>query len=299
MGRSMCWSAASGRSSRSRRKPAQAQLNQPQSPTHEPPPTRLPRASRRRASPLPAKRRRTARACSRCRRCPNAASQAMSRPCSPGSTSLASWGLMPAPAASTAKSLNEIGITNGSLTIDDRRGGTEWKFTQISLNLNRPKAGGVALTVLSESQERPWAVSAALSPAPQGHRRLQLEARKVVLDDLLALRMSESKIPFRYAGFGLDRLRHRGGRHAADDLGLDLWRRAARSAVRTSPNIKFRSPAPNSGWTGMPRGERCACRSRSRRERRASPCAPNLPRPRCPAATGCSRSAADGSCSIR
>jgi hypothetical protein len=36
-------------------------------------------------------------------------------------------------------------------------------------------------------------VSAALSPAPQGHRRLQLEARKVVLDDLLALRMSESK----------------------------------------------------------------------------------------------------------
>ena len=91
------------------------------------------------------------------------------------------------------QSLNEIGLTNGSLIIDDRRSGTEWKFTQISLNLNRPKAGGVALTVLSESQERPWAVSAALSPAPQGHRRLQLEARKVVLDDLLALRMSESK----------------------------------------------------------------------------------------------------------
>ena len=92
------------------------------------------------------------------------------------------------------QSLNEIGIANGSLTIDDRRSGTEWKFTQISLNLNRPKAGGVALTVLSESQERPWALSAALSPAPQGHRRLQLEARKVVLDDLLALRMSETKL---------------------------------------------------------------------------------------------------------
>ena len=90
--------------------------------------------------------------------------------------------------------LNEIGITNGSLTIDDRRGGTEWKFKQISLNLNRPKAGGVALTVLSESQERPWVLSAALSPSPQGHRRLQLEARKVVLDDLLALRMAESKL---------------------------------------------------------------------------------------------------------
>jgi hypothetical protein len=92
------------------------------------------------------------------------------------------------------QSLNEIGITNGSLAIDDRRSGSEWKLTQISLNLNRPKAGGVALTVLSESQERPWVVSAALSPTPQGRRRLQLEARKVVLDDLLALRMSESKL---------------------------------------------------------------------------------------------------------
>ena len=38
------------------------------------------------------------------------------------------------------QSLNEIGIANGSLTIDDRRGGYEWKLTQISLNLNRPKA---------------------------------------------------------------------------------------------------------------------------------------------------------------
>ncbi len=92
------------------------------------------------------------------------------------------------------QALNEIGIANGSLSIEDRRDGYEWKFTQISLNLNRRKTGGVALTILSESQERPWALSAALSPAPQGHRRLQLEARKVVLDDLLALRMSESRL---------------------------------------------------------------------------------------------------------
>src|SRR4029077_14582357 len=90
--------------------------------------------------------------------------------------------------------LNEIGITNGSLSIDDRRGGYVWKLTQISLNLNRPKGGGVGLTVLSENQSRPWPRGPALSPAPEGHRRLQLEARKVVLDDLLALRMAESRI---------------------------------------------------------------------------------------------------------
>ena len=52
----------------------------------------------------------------------------------------------------------------------------------------------MALTVLSESKERPWVVGAALTPSPQGHRRLQFEARKVVLDDLLALRMSENKL---------------------------------------------------------------------------------------------------------
>src|ERR1700710_360213 len=101
------------------------------------------------------------------------------------------------------QSLNEIGIANGSLTIDDRRGGYEWKLTQISLNLSRPRGGGVALTVLSENQKRPWSISTALSPAPQGHRRLQFEARKVVLDDLLALRMAESRIRSDTLGAGL------------------------------------------------------------------------------------------------
>jgi len=107
---------------------------------------------------------------------------------------LGKLGLDTATGGFDGQSLNEIGIANGSLTIDDRRGGYEWKLTQISLSLNRSRGGSVALTVVSENQERPWALSAALSPAPQGHRRLQLEARKVLLDDLLALRMAESRI---------------------------------------------------------------------------------------------------------
>jgi len=107
---------------------------------------------------------------------------------------LGKLGLDAATGGFDGQSLNEIGITNGSLTVEDRRDGYQWQLTQISLNLNRPRGGGVALTVLSENQQRPWALSAALSPAPQGHRRLQFEARKVVLDDLLALRMAESRI---------------------------------------------------------------------------------------------------------
>lgn len=90
--------------------------------------------------------------------------------------------------------LSEIGIVNGSLTIDDRRDGQDWKFKQITLRLARQNNGGAIFNLLSESQERPWAVSASLTPLSQGHRRLQLEARQVVLDDLLALRMSKGRL---------------------------------------------------------------------------------------------------------
>ena len=90
--------------------------------------------------------------------------------------------------------LTDIGIANGSLQIDDRRDGHEWKLTEITLNLSRPKSGGAVLAVLSDNKERPWALSAALTPGPQGNRRFQFEARKVLLDDLLALRMAEMRL---------------------------------------------------------------------------------------------------------
>jgi hypothetical protein len=93
------------------------------------------------------------------------------------------------------RELSEIGISNGSLAIDDRRNGKEWHLKNISLSLMRPKAGGAALTVLSEDPERPWELSTALTHARAGGRRLQLDARNIVLDDLLALRMTDN--PFR------------------------------------------------------------------------------------------------------
>jgi len=60
--------------------------------------------------------------------------------------------------------------------------------------LNRPRAAAWRSPCVG-NQNRPWALSAALSPAPQGHRRLQFEARKVVLDDLLAFAHGRSRIP--------------------------------------------------------------------------------------------------------
>jgi hypothetical protein len=84
--------------------------------------------------------------------------------------------------------LTEIGISNGGLTIDDRRRDRQWKYSDISLVLLRPRGGGTALSVSSESQERPWVFNVALTPGRQGNRLLQLQARKVMVDDLLALK---------------------------------------------------------------------------------------------------------------
>jgi hypothetical protein len=92
------------------------------------------------------------------------------------------------------KVLTEVGINNGSVAIDDRRTGQEWNLKSISLKLIRPKHGGVAFAVGSEAVERPWVMQASLTPGRSGNRLLQFDARKVLLDDLLALRMAEGGI---------------------------------------------------------------------------------------------------------
>jgi hypothetical protein len=110
---------------------------------------------------------------------------------------LGALGLEPSKAEASGfdgRGLTQIGIANASLIIDDRRDGYQWKLSEISVNLSRPSAGGMALTVVSDNQERPWSLNAALTPGAEGHRRLQFQANKVLLDDLLALRMAESRI---------------------------------------------------------------------------------------------------------
>ena len=90
------------------------------------------------------------------------------------------------------KDLTEVGISNGSLTVQDRRDGLEWSFKQLTMSLIRPVAGGVTLNVVSESQDRPWGLNAALTPRPDGNRLFQLQARKVPAGHLFALHMVES-----------------------------------------------------------------------------------------------------------
>ena len=45
------------------------------------------------------------------------------------------------------QNLNEIGLKNGNLIVDDQQRGNKWNFENISLSLRRPSGGGVALQV--------------------------------------------------------------------------------------------------------------------------------------------------------
>ena len=48
------------------------------------------------------------------------------------------------------QNLNEIGLKNGNLVVDDQQRGNKWTFENISLSLRRPSGGGVALSLGEE-----------------------------------------------------------------------------------------------------------------------------------------------------
>jgi hypothetical protein len=80
--------------------------------------------------------------------------------------------------------LYELGLKNGNLTVDDERTGKHWTFQDISLSIERVHHG-VEITVGSDNPARPWGLTAAVTPTRQGYRRIELEARKVSVSDLL------------------------------------------------------------------------------------------------------------------
>ena len=81
--------------------------------------------------------------------------------------------------------LRELGLKDGTLTVDDRRTGKRWSFHDITMSLERPHGGGITVTVGSENADRPWGLTASMKPTTDGHREIALEARQVAVNDLL------------------------------------------------------------------------------------------------------------------
>jgi hypothetical protein len=89
------------------------------------------------------------------------------------------------------QNLNEIGLKNGNLVVDDQQRGNKWTFDNISLSLRRPSAGGVALS-LGEEGAHPWSLRVTVGPPENGVRSVDVRADKVsTANILLALRLKD------------------------------------------------------------------------------------------------------------
>ena len=89
------------------------------------------------------------------------------------------------------QNLNEIGLKNGRLIIDDLQRGNKWNFQNISLSLRRPNGGGIALS-LGEENKKPWSLQVQVGAPSNGVRSITLRADKVPTNNiLLALRLKD------------------------------------------------------------------------------------------------------------
>jgi Protein of unknown function len=89
------------------------------------------------------------------------------------------------------QNLNEIGLKNGNLIVDDQQRGNKWNFQNITLSLRRPSGGGVALS-LGEEGSHAWSLRVAVGALSNGVRSVDIRADKVSTTNiLLALRLKD------------------------------------------------------------------------------------------------------------
>jgi hypothetical protein len=89
------------------------------------------------------------------------------------------------------QNLNEIGLKNGNLIVDDQQRGNKWNFENITLSLRRPSGGGVALSV-GEEGTHAWSLRVAVGAPANGVRSVDIRADKVSTSNiLLALRLKD------------------------------------------------------------------------------------------------------------
>src|SRR6202166_326115 len=89
------------------------------------------------------------------------------------------------------QNLNEIGLKNGNLIVDDQQRGNKWTFENITLSLRRPTGGGVALSV-GEDGKNAWSLRVVVGPPANGVRSVDIRADKVSTTNiLLALRTKD------------------------------------------------------------------------------------------------------------
>ncbi len=90
------------------------------------------------------------------------------------------------------QNLDEIGIKNGVLVVDDQQRGSRTTFQSISVALRKPRNGGVELKV-GEEGDKPWSFSILIGPPANGVRSIDMQVQQVSTETiLLALRSTKS-----------------------------------------------------------------------------------------------------------
>ncbi len=141
---------------------------------------------------------------------------ALPRPPSESIAALLSWLDGISQSGLDGHDLGELGLKDGTLTVDDARTGKRWTFDDISLSIRRPRGGGIVVTVGSDNPERPWGLTASIKPMEDGYRSIALEARQVSADDLLlASRLGRRIVAAQCAVVGEFARRDRSERRAA------------------------------------------------------------------------------------
>jgi hypothetical protein len=82
------------------------------------------------------------------------------------------------------QNLNEIGLKNGNLVVDDQQLGNRWEFKNITLSLRRPSSGGVAMSV-GEAGKQPWSLGVVVGAPSNGVRSVDIRADKVSTSTIL------------------------------------------------------------------------------------------------------------------
>ena len=86
------------------------------------------------------------------------------------------------------QNLNEIGLKNGKLIVDDQQHGNRTTFENITLSLRRPGSGGVVFS-LGENGKQPWSLRVQVGAPQNGVRSVDIHANKVATRNIvLALR---------------------------------------------------------------------------------------------------------------
>ncbi len=86
--------------------------------------------------------------------------------------------------------LSQIGLKEGTLTVENATTGRKWTFSDINVQLSRPVEGGALFSVRSSGSGaggRPWDVTASVAPASTSgeNRAIDIVARNVSPGDIL------------------------------------------------------------------------------------------------------------------